>query len=375
MFKKALLIIFVLTLVLALIGCGAETDVPDEVDTGTDEESAEAESFKVAFIYAGPVGDSGWYYQHDQGRQDMDNALDFVETTYLENVPIGADSERVMAELADDGYQVIICPSIDFQESALNVAKRYPDVVFLVSTGDKVAENVGSYYAREYEAFYLQGMLAGELTKTNVLGVIGAFPYPIQYQNINAYTLGARSVNPNAEVRVVWINTFYDPTLEREAALSLLDSNADVIMQQVNSPAPLQAAEERGVFAFGINTDMSEFAPKSTITSTIWDWGAYYTPAVQQIYDGTWVASNYLGGLDDNFLLFAPLNPEIVNEELQKTFYDAMDQIIAGNLKVFAGPIKTRTGEMVVDEGQVMSDDEIRLMTFFVEGVVSAVGD
>jgi basic membrane protein A len=305
----------------------------------------------------------------------MDNALDFVETTYLENVPIGADSERVMAELADDGYQVIICPSIDFQESALNVAKRYPDVVFLVSTGDKVAENVGSYYAREYEAFYLQGMLAGELTKTNVLGVIGAFPYPIQYQNINAYTLGARSVNPNAEVRVVWINTFYDPTLEREAALSLLDSNADVIMQQVNSPAPLQAAEERGVFAFGINTDMSEFAPKSTITSTIWDWGAYYTPAVQQIYDGTWVASNYLGGLDDNFLLFAPLNPEIVNEELQKTFYDAMDQIIAGNLKVFAGPIKTRTGEMVVDEGQVMSDDEIRLMTFFVEGVVSAVGD
>ena len=225
-----------------------------------------AEDMKVGFVYVSPIGDAGWSYAHDVGRQAVE-AMDGVTTAYVESVPEGPDSERVMQNMARKDFKVIFATSFGYMDSMLKVAKRFPDVIFMHCSGFKLAPNMGNYFGRIYQARYLSGMVAGDMTKSNILGYVAAFPIPEVIRGINAFTLGAQAVNPEVQVRVVWTKTWYDPATEKEAAKSLLDVGADVIAQHQDSPGPQEAAQERGAYSIGYNSDMSAFAPKAPLPS------------------------------------------------------------------------------------------------------------
>lgn len=356
--------IFALTLLMAvslvLSGCGGgekKAEAPKQQD-----------KLKVAFVYVGPVGDAGWSYAHDQGRKYLVEKMPDVATTIVESVPEGADAERVITQLAEQGNKIIFTTSFGFMDPTINVAKKYPGITFLHCSGFKTADNVGTYFGRIYQARYLTGIAAAKQTKSNTIGYVAAFPIPEVIRGINAFTQGVRSVNPQAKVKVVWTNTWYDPAKEKQAALTLLDAGADVIAQHQDTPGPQQAAQEKGKFSVGYNTDMSKMAPKAVLTSAVWNWGPYYVKVVDAVKKGTWKSEQYWGPMSDGVVDLAPYGP-MVSDETKKLVDDAKKKLVGGQWDVFYGPIKDQSGQVKIAAGQKMADADMLSFNWFVEGV------
>jgi basic membrane protein A len=329
---------------------------------------ANEKKIKAGFIYVGPVGDAGWTYAHDQGRKEME-ALPFVEpSTYIETVPEGAESARVITGLVRKGHNLIFTTSFGYMDATLDVAKRNKDVVFMHCSGYKTAENVGNYFGRMYEPRYLSGIVAGKMTKANVIGYVAAFPIPEVIRGINAFTLGVRSVNPKAEVRVVWTQTWFDPGIERDAADSLLDVGADVLTMHQDAPATLQAAEARGAYVIGYNSDMRSFAPNAFLTAPIWNWGPLYSKIAQEVKDGTWKSESIWWGMQQDLVRLAPLNDKVPTD-VKQLIGEKTAAIKSGKLHPFTGPIKDQNGEVKVAAGSTPTDGELLGMSYFVEGV------
>jgi basic membrane protein A and related proteins len=330
--------------------------------------TASAKDMNVGFVYVSPIGDAGWSYAHDVGRQAIDK-MDGVKTSYVEAVAEGPDSERVMLNMARKGYDIIFATSFGYMDPMLKVAKQFPKTTFMHCSGFKMADNMGNYFGRMYQARYLSGIVAGGMTKANTIGYVAAFPIPEVIRGINAFTLGVQSVNPDATVRVVWTKTWYDPATEKEAAKSLLDVGADVIAQHQDSPGPQEAAQEKGVYSIGYNSDMSTFAPKAHLTAPIWNWGPYYSSVVESVKNGTWKAESVWPGLADGIVGLAPFGP-MVPKEPQNKVAAAKADIVAGKMKVFTGPIKDQKGEIKIADGVSAPDGDLLGMTWFIEGVV-----
>lgn len=324
---------------------------------------------KVGFVYVGPVGDHGWTYRHDLGRQAIEAEFgDKVTTTFVESVAEGADAERVIRKLASDGHDLIFTTSFGYMNPTVKVAKAFPDVKFEHATGYKRADNVSTYSARFYEGRAVIGTMAGMMTKSNIIGYIGSFPIPEVVRGINAFTIAMRKVNPEAEVRVVWVNSWYDPGKESDAAKTLIDQGADIITQHTDSPAPLQAAQERGVVGFGQASDVSAFAPEAQLTAIIDDWNQYYIDRTQAVIDGTWKSEDVWDGIDSGMVAFADYGPGVPDDV--KAAADVIKNgIVDGSIHPFQGPIKNQAGEEVIAEGETLDDGVLLGMDYYVEGV------
>ncbi len=335
--------------------------------------AAAQDKLKVGFVYVGPISDHGYSYQHDQGRLAVEKALgDKVATTYVENVPEGADAERVIEQLAASGNKLIFTTSFGFMNPTLKVAQRYPDVKFEHATGYKRAANVATYSARFYEGRTVVGAIAGKMTKSNVIGYVGSFPIPEVISGINAFTIALREQNPKAEVRVVWVNSWYDPGKEAEAAKALIDQGADVIVQHTDSPAPIQTAQERGLWSVGQSSDMTRFGPKSHLTAIVDDWNGYYIDRVNAVLNGSWKAVDTWGGFKDKMLFLAPYNPAIPADVVALADQIKAD-IMSGKRHSFQGPVKDQSGKVVIPEGKSATDEQILKMDWYVEGVQGKV--
>jgi basic membrane protein A and related proteins len=326
---------------------------------------------KVGFVYVSPVGDAGYTYQHDLGRKQLESALQGkVTTQFVENVPEGADAERVIRELAQSGCKVVFTTSFGYMNPTIKVAPAFPNTVFMHATGYKQAKNVGTYDARFYEGRYLCGVIAGKMTKKNIAGYVAAMPIPEVIQGINSFTQGMRSVNPKAEVRVIWINSWFDPGKEREAALTLISQGADMITHHSDSPSVVQAAEEKGVYCFGYNSDMSKYAPTMQLTASTSVWGDYYVKLVNDVLAGKWKSGDIWGGIKDGMVKLAPMSaavPKDVKDLVTKT----QAEIVSGKRQPFGGPLVDQDGKTRVPAGKSMSDSDIGKMDFYVEGVGS----
>ncbi|MFL6547216.1 MAG: BMP family ABC transporter substrate-binding protein [Povalibacter sp.] len=332
------------------------------------------EPVKAAFVYVGPVGDGGWSYQHDLGRQALEKALGpKVKTTFVESVAEGADAERVIRRLAASGNSLIFTTSFGFMEPTLKVAKQFPKVDFEHATGYKTAPNMSAYEVRFYEGAYLLGVLAGKMSKSNTLGFIGSHPVPEVIRNINAFTLGARSVNPKVQTKVIWVNAWYDPGKERQAAETLIAQGADVLCQNTDSPAAVQVAEEKGKYAFGWDSDMSRYGPHAHLTANTEDWSIYYIDAVKQQLAGTWKGGRITRwGLKEKAVVLSKLN-SAVPADVAKLFEERKQAIADDKLVPFAGPIKDNAGAVKVAAGKQMSIDELTAFSWYVEGVAGSI--
>ncbi|WP_242332979.1 MULTISPECIES: BMP family ABC transporter substrate-binding protein [Anaeromyxobacter] len=335
--------------------------------------TAKAEPLKAAFVYVGPVGDSGWSFSHDLGRK---NALakfgDKVTTTFVEKVPEGPDAERVIRDLVAQGNKVVFATSFGFMDAMVKVAKDHPDVYFEHATGYKTADNLRVYEARFYEGAYLAGVVAGKMTKTNTLGFVASFPIPEVLRNINAYTLGAQSVNPKVKTRVVWINSWFDPPKETEAAQSLMNQGADVLLQNTDSTAVLQAAERNGKFGFGWDSDMSAFAPKAHLGSVALNWTVYYEKSFGEILEKRWKPEVTKWGVKEGMLDFVK-PAAFLPEETKKAVEAAREGLKTGTVAVFKGPVVDNTGKEVLAKDAVADDTWKGAINFYVKGVEGKV--
>jgi basic membrane protein A len=326
-----------------------------------------ADKLKVGFVYVGPIGDFGYSYQHNQGRLALEKALgDKVETTYLENVA-ETDSERAIEQLARAGDKLIFTTSFGFMEPTLKVAKRFPAVKFEHATGYKRAPNVSTYSIRWYEGRYVMGKIAGKVTKSNTIGYIVSFPIPEVVSGINAFMLGAQSVNPNVKVKIVWVNSWFDPGKEADAAKALISQGADVLVQHTDSAAPMQEAEKAGKFAFGQASDMIKFGPHAQLTALTDNWGPYYIQRANAVLDGTWKSTDTWGGFDTGMLVLSPFTN--MPDDVKKLAQDTIDQIKAHKLQPFQGPITKQDGTVAVKEGQNLPDGDILSMNWYVKGI------
>jgi len=327
------------------------------------------DKLKVGFVYVSPVGDAGWTYQHDQGRLALEKNLgDKVETKFIESVPEGQEAERVIRDLAKSGYDLIFTTSFGYMNPTLKVAKMFPNKYFEHSTGYKTAKNVGTYMCRFYEGRYLTGIVAGKMTKSNTLGYVAAFPIPEVIRGINAFTLGAKSVNPDIKVKVIWVNSWFDPGKEREASEALITQGADVITHHTDSTAPVLTAEEKGVYAVAYHSDMSKYGPKAHLTATTHVYGDYYTKVAQSVLDKTWKSEAVWSGIKEGSIQLAPINsavPADVTALVAKTTKAIGD----GSFQPFQGPVKDQSGKVVIEAGKSMSDKDLLGMNYYVEGV------
>ena len=347
------------------------TEAPaDDADADHDD-AAMDEPFKIALVYVAPIGDLGWTYSHDIARLEIEEEFgDKVETAFIENVPEGPDAERVIRDFAQKGYDLIITTSFGFMDPTMAVASEYPDAQFVHISGFKNTDNVSTVFGRMYQPRYLSGMAAGAATESNVIGYVAAFPIPEVVRGINAFTLGVREVNPEAEVRVVWTNTWFGPPEEKEAAEALLAEGADVIAQHQDTTEPQKAAADADGFSISYNSDMSEIVGDTVLTGPVWNWGVKYVEIVHQIMDGTYDGSeSYWGSLADGVVGLAPYSSN-VSAETQDMISAKSDAIINGDWDVFCGPINGANGNLVVAEGKCLNDGEMLSMDFFIEGVL-----
>ena len=324
---------------------------------------------KVGFVYVGPVGDHGWTYEHDQGRLALEKEFgDKVKTTYVENVSEGPDAARVIQQLARAGNDIIFTTSFGFMNPTLQVAKRFPKVKFEHATGFKRAANVSTYSARFYEGRHVIGLIAGKMTKTNTVGYIASFPIPEVVRGINAAYLAAKSVNPAVKFKVVWVSTWFDPGKEADAAKALIDQGADVLMQHTDSPAAMQIAEKQGIMAFGQASDMKKFGPNAQLTSIIDDWAPYYIARVKAVMDGTWKSTDTWDGIGPGMVGIAEFSDKIP-ADVKAMAAKARDDIAAGKLHPFTGPINKQDGSPWLTAGQTAPDGDLAGMNFYVEGI------
>ena len=328
---------------------------------------------KIGFVYVGPVGDHGWTYEHEQGRKAVVAEFgDKVKTTYVENVSEGPDATRVIQQLARSGHDMIFTTSFGFMNPTLKVAKTFPKVKFEHATGFKRAKNVSTYSARFYEGRTVIGLIAGKMTKSNTIGYIASFPIPEVVRGINAAYWAAKSVNPDVKMKIVWVNTWFDPGKEADAAKALIDQGADILMQHTDSPAAMQIAEERGILAFGQASDMIKFGPNAQLTSIIDDWAPYYIARVKAAMDGTWESQDTWDGIKQGMVGIAAFSDKIP-ADVKAMAQQAVDDIVAGKRHSFTGPINKQDGTPWLKAGETASDGDLASMGFYVEGVDGAL--
>lgn len=378
---QLLLISIALALLLAACGGGAaeepaaeEPAVEEpaaEEPAAAEETAAEAEEpFRVAFVYVAPIGDLGWTWSHDQGRQALEEEFgDAIETAFIENVPEGPEAERVIRDFAQDGFDLIITTSFGYMDPTITVAEEFPEAWFVHISGFKTADNASNVFGRIYQPRYLSGLVAGSATESNIIGYVAAFPIPEVIRGINAFTLGVREVNPDAEVRVVWTNTWFGPPEEKEAATALLQVGADVIAQHQDTTEPQKAAADADAVSISYNSPMLEVVGDSVLTGPVWDWGIKYVDIVNEIMNGTYNPESYWGGLNDGIVDLAPYSDR-VPDNVRQMVEEQKETIMSGEWDVFCGPITGANGNLVVEEGKCLTDEEMLSMDYFVEGVV-----
>jgi simple sugar transport system substrate-binding protein len=328
---------------------------------------------KAAFVYVTPVFDMGWTHQHDQGRKAVEKSLGAqVKTTVVENVAEGADAERVVRDLAQQGHDIIFTTSFGYMEPTLKVAKEFPKVKFESITGYKTDVNVSVANARYYEGRYLAGIAAGRMTQTNVAGYVAGFPIPEVLQGLNAFTLGMRSVNPKAQVKVIWLNAWFDPAKERDSAMTLFNQDADVITFHSATNAVMVAAQERGKMAIAYHSDMRQVAPDAQLMAITHNWGDYYTQRVRALQKGQWQTSTVWGGLKEGMIKVGDFGPKLL-PSVRTEMMQIQKDMVAGKRHPFQGPIEDNEGKSVLPSGQRLSDVQILNMNFAAAGVVGKV--
>ena len=353
-----------------LVGCGKKEETAEAV---TPTEAIQVEPLKVAFAYVGPVGDGGWTYAHDRARAEVQAEFgDKIITSYVENVPESSDAERVIRDMASQGNKLIFGTTFGYMEPMLKIAPDFADVKFEHATGYKTAPNMRTYDSRTYQGAYMAGVIAGAMTKTNVLGVVGSIPIPEVIRNINSFTMGAQSVNPAIKTNVVWVGGWFDPPKETEAAQSLINGGADVLMQNTDSSAVLQTAEKNGKRAFGWDSDMTAYAPKAHLGSAVINWTPYYRKAINDQLNGTWTTGGVWWGVAQGAI-------DMVNvaEDVPADIKAKVDEIRAGlkdgSFKVWTGPIVDNTGKEQVAAGTTADDGFLGGVNFYVQGVEGQV--
>src|SRR3954453_19991282 len=327
------------------------------------------EKLKVGYIYVGPVGDMGYSYQHDVGRKAVEEKFkDKVETSFLENVNEGPDAERSIEQLVRTGHKLIFTTSFGFMDATAKVAKKYPNLMFEHATGYKRDKNLATYSGRFYEGRYIQGQIAAKMSKTGVIGYIGSFPIPEVVSGINATILGAQSVRPDIKVKIIWVNTWYDPGKEAAAARALADQGADILTQHTDSAAATQFANERGIYSFGQDSDQIKFGPKAQLTAIVNNWTPYYAERVKLALDGKWTSSDFWGGLDSKIVQMAPYTN--MPDEVKKMATDTEAAIAAKRLHPFKCPVLAQDGKPVECKGGANLDDgQILGMNFYIKGI------
>ena len=354
--KLTSLLILILCVGFVLTGCG-----PEKKD----------KQFKAAFVYVGPIGDSGWTSAHNEGRKSLEEIG--IQTNAVESAPEGAEAERVITQFASEGYDVIFTTSFGYMDTTIKVAEKFPNVVLGHCSGYKRAKNVFTYFGRMYQPTYLSGIIAGKTTKSNKIGYVAPVQIPEVIRLINAFTLGVRSVNPDAEVHIVWIGTWVNPPLEMEAANALIDAGCDIIATGADSAAPMQAAEKKGLYSLGYGSDARNKAPNSFLTAPMWDWSVVYKDVIQKIKAGftDWENLDYWDGLESGVVKLAPYS-KLVPSDIQE-MVNARAEELKKNDDIFVGPIKDQSGAVKVREGVKMTGKELLSMNWFVEGVVGTL--
>jgi simple sugar transport system substrate-binding protein len=377
--KRSLLKAAALTAVAAaaLVGCGKkEEPAPAPAPAPVAAEPAKPEPLKIAFAYVGPVGDGGWTFAHDNGRKALEKEFgDKITTSFVENVPESADAERVLRDMAGQGNKLIFGTTFGYMEPMLKVAADNAGVKFEHATGYKQLENMRTYDSRTYEGAYMAGVIAGQMTQTNTLGVVGSIPIPEVIRNINAFTLGAQSSNPKVKTKVVWVNGWFDPPKETEAATSLINGGADVLFQNTDSPAVLKTAEAKGKRAFGWDSDMTAYGPKAHLASAVINWGPYYIQATKEALDGSWKAgagAHAWWGVKEGAIDIVSMAEDVPAETKAKV-EEVKKGLLEGSFAIWKGPITDNTGKVRVAKDSVADDKFLGGLNFYVKGVEGKV--
>jgi simple sugar transport system substrate-binding protein len=358
-----------------LVGCGKKEEPVAAAPAPAPASAAapKAEPLKIAFAYVGPVGDAGWTFAHERGRKAVEAEFgDKVKTSYIENVPEAADAERVFRQMVSEGNKLIFGTTFGYMDPMLKVAADEKGVKFEHATGFKTADNMRTYDSRTYEGAYLAGIVAGSVTKTNTLGVVGSIPIPEVIRNINSFTLGAQSVNPKIKTKVVWIGKWFDPPKEGEAAQSMINAGADVLFQNTDSSSVLQTADKNKKLAFGWDSDMSAYAKDAHLASAIINWGPYYKQAVKEALDGSWKTQQVWWGVKEGAIDLVSLSDK-VPAEAKAAVEKAKAGLKDGSFHPWKGPVVDQAGKTVVEKDQ-MPDDKFMLgINFYVKGVEGKV--
>ena len=378
--KRSLIKVAALSAVAAaaLVGCGKKDEAPASAPAPAPEPAAAApapaaEPLKIGFAYVGPVGDGGYSFAHDTGRKALEKEYgDKIKTTFVESVPEGADAERVLRDLASQGNKLIFGTTFGYMDTIQKLAPEFPDVKWMHATGYKTAANVGTYDFRTYEAAYLAGIVAGAMTKTNTLGVVGSVPIPEVLRNINSFTMGAQAMNPNIKTKVVWVNEWFAPPKETEAATSLINGGADILFQNTDSPAVLKTAEEKGKRAFGWDSDMTAYGPKAHLGSAIFKPEGFYVKTTKEVLDGTWKSQASWWGVKEDAIDIVSL-AEDVPAEAKAKLEEVKKGLKDGSYAIWKGPLLSNDGKELLAADKVADDDFMRAVNFYVKGVEGKV--
>ncbi len=369
--KRALLRVAALTAVAtaALVGCGKKEEPVAAAPAPVAAPAPKAEPLKIAFAYVGPVGDGGWSFAHDNGRKALEKEFgDKIVTKFVESVPESADAERVIREFATDGNKLVFGTTFGYMEPMLKVAADFKDVKFEHATGYKTAENMRTYDSRTYEGAYMAGVIAGAMTKTNTLGVVASVAIPEVIRNINSFTLGAQSSNPKVKTKVVWVNEWFNPPKETEAATSLINGGADILFQNTDSPAVLKTAEAKGKRAFGWDSDMTAYGPKAHLASAVINWGPYYIKTTQEVLDGKWTTGSSWWGVKEGAIDLVSI-AEDVPAATKAKIEEVKNGLKDGSFAIWKGPIMDNTGKEQIAKDAVADDKFLGGLNFYVKGV------
>ena len=373
--KRSLLKLAALTVVAAatLVGCGKKEEAPAPAAAPVAEAPAKPEPLKIAFAYVGPVGDGGWTFAHDNARKAVEKEFgDKVVTSFVENVPESADAERVIRDMASQGNKLIFGTTFGYMETMLKVAPDFKDVHFEHATGYKTADNMRTYDSRTYEGAYMAGVIAGKMSKTGTLGVVASVPIPEVIRNINSFTLGAQTSNPKIKTKVVWVNEWFNPPKETEAATSLINGGADVLFQNTDSPAVLKTAQDKGKRAFGWDSDMTAYGPKAHLASAVINWTPYYIKATKDALEGTWAKGGVWWGVKEGAIDLVSIAEDVPAETKAK-----IDEVKAGlkdgSFSIWKGPLLDNTGKTLLKKDEVADDKFLSGVNFYVKGVEGKV--
>jgi len=359
---------------MALVGCGKKEEPPAPAPVVEAPAPApKPEPLKIAFAYVGPVGDGGWTFAHDNARKALEKEFgDKIATSFVENVPESADAERVIRDMASQGNKVIFGTTFGYMETMMKLAPEFKDVKFEHATGYKTADNMRTYDSRTYEGAYMNGVIAGAMTKSNVIGVVASVPIPEVIRNINSFTMGAQSVNPKIKTKVVWVNEWFNPPKETEAATSLINAGADVLMQNTDSAAVLKTAEEKGKRAFGWDSDMSAYGPKAHLGSAVINWTPYYIKATKDALEGTWTTGGVWWGVKEGAIDIVSIAEDVPAETKAKVD-EIRAGLKAGTFSIWKGPLVDNSGKTLLKEGEVADDKFLSGVMFYVKGVEGKV--